>query len=243
LIRHVRTLLRRATRFWTTTVARRSEYGRVWDSVSQSHDDARVAVAGYSDSAEWARTGELTAEDVLKETGITPTDVVLEIGCGAARVGVHLAGRCGQWIGSDVSRNMLAHAKQALAGAPNARLALLDGTGLTGIADASVDVVYSSTVFMHIDEWDRYRYCREAYRVLKPGGRVYVDNHSLLSPQGWAVFEQLSLLPPLERPPHISKASTPQELEAYITHAGFVDARVRNGAMFVTVVARKPDPA
>jgi SAM-dependent methyltransferase len=135
---------------------------------------------------------------------------------------------------------MLDHARQALAGIPNVRLVQLDGKGLSGVATGSIDVVYCTTVFMHLDEWDRYRYCQEAYRVLKPAGRFYVDNHSLLSPDGWALFERLSKLPPIERPPHISKASTPEELQAYVVHAGFVDSRVRNGSMFVTVVARKP---
>ena len=34
-------VVRRATRFWTVSVAQRAESGRVWDSVSQSVDDAR----------------------------------------------------------------------------------------------------------------------------------------------------------------------------------------------------------
>jgi hypothetical protein len=93
---------------------------------------------------------------------------------------------------------------------------------------------------MHLDEWDRYRYAREAFRVLRDGGRVYVDNFSLLSPQGWRLFEDLAKLAPAERPPHVSKASTPQEIEAYVRHAGFTGVRVREGDLFVTVMARKP---
>ncbi|HEY8550231.1 MAG TPA: methyltransferase domain-containing protein [Vicinamibacterales bacterium] len=235
-----RVIVRRATRFWTVSVARRTEYGRVWDSVSQSRDDARRAVAGYADEEEWARSGRETAQDIATETGLRPDDVVLEIGCGAARVGVHLAPRCARWIGCDVSAGMLAHARTALAGHANVSFVHLDGNGLDGVADTSVDVVYCTTVFMHLEEWDRYRYVREAFRVLKPGGRFYVDSFSLRSPQGWALFEQLAALPPLARPPHISKASTPQELETYVQHAGFTSVRVREGDLYVTVVAERP---
>ena len=235
-----RNVLRRANRFWTTSVAQRTEYGRLWDGVSQSVDDARRAVAGYTDSEEWARTGEATASDVAAEVGLRPTDVVLEIGCGAGRVGVHLAPRCGRWIGADVSRNMLQHAKAALGQAPNASVFHLDGNGLRGIDDDSLDVVYCTTVFMHLEQWDRYRYIREAWRVLRPSGRLYVDSFSLLSPDGWALFEQTCALSPADRPPHISKGSTPDELRTYVQHAGFTDLRVREGSLFVTVIAGKP---
>ena len=37
---------------------------------------------------------------------------------------------------------------------------------------------------MHLDEWDRYRYLTEFFRVLGPGGVVYVDNFDLAVPRG-----------------------------------------------------------
>jgi SAM-dependent methyltransferase len=236
----LRTAVRRITRFWTVTVADRREYGRVWDSVAQSRSDAMKAVAGYDDAGEWARSGRATAEDVAAETGLTAADTVLEIGCGAGRVGEHLAPRCGKWIGADVSRNMLAHAQAALAAAPNVAFVPLSGDGLPASLDASIDVVYCTTVFMHLEEWDRYRYIQDAFRALKPGGRLYVDSFSLLSPDGWALFEQTAKLPPGERPPHVSKSSTPQELQVFVEKAGFEAIRVRDGQLFVTVIARKP---
>ena len=236
----LRTAIRRVTRFWTVTVADRREYGRVWDSVAQSRSDAMKAVAGYDDAGEWARSGRATADDVAAETEITATDTVLEIGCGAGRVGEYLAPRCGRWVGADVSRNMLAHAEQALAGASNVAFVTLTGDGLPASLDGSIDVVYCTTVFMHLEEWDRYRYIQDAFRALKPGGRLYVDSFSLLSPDGWALFEQTAKLPPRDRPPHVSKSSTPQELRTFVEKAGFEALRVRDGQLFVTVIARKP---
>ena len=96
---------------------------------------------------------------------------------------------------------------------------------------------------MHLEEWDRYRYIKDAFRALKPGGRLYVDSFSLLSEDGWSLFEEMARLPPKERPPHISKASTPQELETFVRRAGFEAIRVREGQLFVTVLARKPGQA
>jgi cyclopropane fatty-acyl-phospholipid synthase-like methyltransferase len=236
----LRAAARRVSRFWTVSVAGRSEYGRVWDSVAQSRRDAMKAVAGHDSDADWEQTGRATADDIAAETGLLPSDTVLDIGCGAGRVGVHVAPRCRTWIGADVSKQMLAHTRQALAGVPNVELVQLAGDGLPASLDGRVDVVYCTTVFMHLEEWDRYRYVQAAYRVLKPGGRVYLDSFSLLSQDGWALFEAMAKLPPAERPPHISKASTPEELRTFVEKAGFEDIRVRGGRLYVTIVARKP---
>ena len=239
----LRAVVRRVSRFYTVSVADRREYGRVWDSVAQTRSDAMHAVAGYADEAEWARSGRSTADDIAAETGLTAADTVLDIGCGAGRVGVHLAPRSRTWIGADVSREMLAHTRQALGGAGNVEFVQLTGDGLPSSLDGRIDVVYCTTVFMHLEEWDRYRYIQGAFRVLKPGGRLYVDNFSLLSPDGWALFEATAALSPADRPPHVSKASTPQELEIFVAKAGFEAIRVRPGPMFVTILARKPGGA
>ena len=76
---------------------------------------------------------------------------------------------------------------------------------------------------MHLDEWDRYAYVLEAKRMLRPGGRLLVDNFTLTTDAGWDVFEGVRRSFPRKRPPFVSKASTPDELRAYLTRAGFDD--------------------
>jgi SAM-dependent methyltransferase len=168
--------------------------------------------------------------------------VVLEIGCGAGRVGTKLAPLCGQWIGADVSTNMLAFAREGLAesGHRNVSFVHLNGVDLAGVPDASVDVVYCTAVFMHLDEWERYRYIADAYRVLRPGGRIYFDNFCLGSSMGWHLFEETAGLDPATRPPNVSKSSTGEELQVYAEKAGYRNIRVIRGELFVTLVAEKP---
>jgi SAM-dependent methyltransferase len=220
----------------------RTAYQQVWDQVSQTADEARIAVCGTDDRHEWARSGEATAGDVRALAAVTGTDDVLEIGCGAGRVGRFLAPHCRTWTGGDVSPNMLRFATEGLADLPNVATALLNGYDLAGIADASQDVVYCTGVFMHLDEWERFRYVKDARRVLRPGGRLYVDNFNLLEPEGWAFFIETFQIDPSKRPVNVSRHSTPQELEAYVTHAGFADVRVRTGGLWVTVVGRVATP-
>lgn len=216
----------------------RHEYGHVWDADVRDQSSARVAVAGYDNDEEWQRSGQATATHVRESLQLLPTDSVLEIGCGAGRVGAHLAPHVALWIGADASANMLAHAKAALGDRPNVRLIHLNGFDLHGVETASLDAVYCTAVFMHLDEWDRYRYIVEARRVLRPGGRLYVDNFDLRSRDGWALFLEMAKLDPAVRPPNVSKASTEQELVWYVEQAGFTVMAVTTGDLFVTVTAR-----
>ncbi len=217
----------------------RQQYGAVWDGEVHNRDSARVAVAGYSDDAEWQRSGADTARSVRERLQLDARDVVLEIGCGAARVGVHLAPHVRTWIGCDVSSQMLKFAREALGDRDNVRLHRLNGYDLYGIESSSVDAVYCTAVFMHLEEWDRYRYVTEAARVLRPGGRLYVDNFELTSRDGWQLFLDMAALDPAVRPPNVSKASTERELTWYVEQAGLTVADVDRGDLFVTVIGRK----
>ena len=67
---------------------------------------------------------------------------------------------------------MLRHAQDTLRDEERVVRAL-NGTDLHGIADQSVDVAYCSGVFMHLDEWDRYRYVVEPPRA--EAGRAPLD--------------------------------------------------------------------
>ncbi len=218
-------------------------YGSVWDRAAGSLRHARISVAGYADQAEWDRSGEDTATHIATTLGITREHAVLEVGCGAGRVGDKLAPRCRHWTGADVSRNMLGHAREALRRHPNVSLVHLNGFDLTGVDDASQDAVYCTAVFMHLDEWDRYRYVTEFFRVLKPGGAVYFDNFDLRSPDGWKLFTDMAALDVAMRPPNVSKASTEPELTWYAERAGFVDVTSSTGTLWLTVTARKPHAA
>ncbi|OGX11547.1 MAG: hypothetical protein A3K11_12660 [Nitrospirae bacterium RIFCSPLOWO2_12_FULL_63_8] len=212
----------------------------MWNELSDTEDRAKLHVAGYVDEDRLLATAEATRRDLEGTVGITRDDEVLEIGCGVGRVGMVLAPLCKRWIGCDVSRNMLKYAAQRLGLYRNVILIEVSGFDLRPIEDASVDVVYCTVVFMHLDEWDRFNYVVEAYRVLRPGGRVFVDNFNLNSDEGWAVFEQSRAVPPAMRPAHLSKSSTPQEISTYLRRAGFRDIMVQEDGTWVRGWGTKP---
>jgi SAM-dependent methyltransferase len=230
---------------WTEStfpLGERSAYKKVWDRQAQDVDVATHAVAGHTGEA----TLDLTARgfiDILKQTvGVSANDVILEIGCGIARVGKVLSLECHHWFGADISGAMLRHAARRLEERKNTSLVELATVGLQEFPEGSFDTVYCTIVFMHLFEWDRYRYVEEAFRVLRPGGQCYFDNFPLDSKHGWDVFTAGTRYPIDRRPAHISMASTREELGIYLRKAGFVDVKVHDLANeLIAATGRKPD--
>ena len=219
----------------------RSEYKKVWSALSTTQDQAKLHVIGVTDEDALRATGKQTLAFLQESVGIRADDVVLEIGCGVGRVGKVVAPLCRKWIGCDVASNMLALAAERLRDLPGVELKEISGYDLSGVADASVDVVYCTVVFMHLESWDRYNYIAEAFRVLRPRGRIYVDNINLCSDGGWKVFETHRGFSPTNRPPHMTQNSTPQEIETYLTRAGFGKVRIRTEDDWVRASGIKPE--
>ncbi len=201
------------------------DYRATWDQLAANEESALRHVAGYTDEARIRYEAERTVGLLRDTIGIRPDDTMLEIGCGVGRVGRALAPLVKQWIGCDVSANMLKFAAQRLADVSNVELFSVSGTDLHPLPDNHVDAVYCTVVFMHLEEWDRYAYACEAYRVLKPGGRFYCDNANLDSDEGWQVFLASAKFPPGQRPLHLSRCSTLPELAVYLRRAGFTDVQ------------------
>ena len=126
----------------------RSEYKKVWSALSSTEDQAKLHVIGVTDEDALRETGEQTLKFLRESVGIRKDDVVLEIGCGIGRVGRLVAPLCRKWISCDVASNMLALAAERLRDLPGMKLKEISGYDLSGVADASVDLVYC-TVRLH----------------------------------------------------------------------------------------------
>ncbi len=136
-----------------------------------------TARADWTDE-EFFRSGEQTvAEEILTDMinicqGKDPKQMrVLEIGCGAGRVTRALAKLFGEVHGVDVSGEMVALAREALKGFPNAFVYQNNGMDLSVLPPGLVfDFAFSSIVFQHIPSRAIIEnYVREVHRVLRPG--------------------------------------------------------------------------
>ena len=217
-------------------------YKEIWDSLSTTFADASFFVGYLSDEEDIRSNGQFTANFLREVLQIQPTDKVLEIGCGVARIGRELAPFCGEWHGSDISGNMIDYARQRTKDVPNIYLHELPESDLGIFNGGYFDCVYSSIVFMHLDKIEMFNYIREAYRVLAPGGRVYFDTYNLLAPEAWQEFIKIMhSYAPGHRPGYVSQFSTPQEMRKFMQEAGFADVHVDDvNPQLVVALGSKP---
>jgi SAM-dependent methyltransferase len=222
----------------------RRRYAAVWDALAASPWKARAATCGKYVESEVRRSAAEPINNLLELAAVNSRDEVLEIGCGVGRIGRELASHCRAWTGADISRNMLACASERLRGLSNIRLVRLQGNGLDEFPSGSFDVVYSTNMFTHLDEIDRWRYVEEGFRVLRPNGRLFIDNADLESDAGWSMFvERSKSSQDLERPPYESSLSTAVELMTYALRAGFEQVNSHRRSPLVIVTASKPNLA
>lgn len=119
-------------------------------------------------------------------SGVNAT--VLEIGSGGGRFTERILPKCEVLISSDTSPEMQKLVRERFANRQSLRSQVLDGHGLTGIADESVDKVVSLGVFVHLDPWDLYMYLTEIRRVLKPSGSALIEYPNTFTEFGWKRF-------------------------------------------------------
>lgn len=113
---------------------------------------------------------DLYVTPFLKKMQFDPKEkVALEIGCGIGRIARWMSQDFARYIGVDVSPEMIRQASSYEL--PRATFQAVSGDDLDGIADESVDFVWSFAVFQHVpDKAAIFNYFREAARVLRPGG-------------------------------------------------------------------------
>lgn len=116
-----------------------------------------------------------------EQYGLTAGTCV-EIGCGAGRMTVHLAGYFELVHGVDVSAGMLDYARARMP--PNVSLHLTGGLEIP-LPDNSADAVFSTHVLQHLSSMDAAaHYFRQMHRVLRPGGCLMVHVPVIAWPWG-----------------------------------------------------------
>jgi ubiquinone/menaquinone biosynthesis C-methylase UbiE len=176
--------------FWRRTKARELARGlpgtntpeqnrAVWDNYDWSEQGEE-----WSESPEWQ---EALIEHLLLPKIGDDNPSTLEIGPGAGRWTVVLAERSRQLVVVDVSQRALDLTREKLGPRDDVSYVLTEGNELPGVADDSVEFVWSFDVFVHIAPDDQANYLREFARVMKPGARgvIHHAGKGAVHPDSW----------------------------------------------------------
>jgi SAM-dependent methyltransferase len=155
---------------------------------------------------------------------LRPGEVVLDLGCGAGFDAFLAAARVqpgGRVIGVDMTPQMLARARanQQAAGVAGVEFRLGEIEHLP-VADRSVDVVLSNCV-INLSP-DKARVFAEAFRVLRPGGRLAIADIVALQPIPAELQQDFALLTGC-----VAGAAPIDELRRLLQQTGFADVRIR----------------
>jgi ubiquinone/menaquinone biosynthesis C-methylase UbiE len=150
-------------------------------------------------------------------------DTVLDLGSGAGVdcfLAANIVGNKGRVIGVDMTPEMVEKARENAAKAKISNVEFRQGEiERLPVEDGSIDVIISNCVINLSPE--KQKAFREAYRVLRPGGRIAVTDIVATAPLPDDVKRDLAL--------HvgcIAGASLISELEAALRTAGFSDVRI-----------------
>ncbi len=122
--------------------------------------------------------------------------VCVEVGCGPGRMTRLLAARFDRVIAVDVSPEMLERAHRAVPD-ENVDFRAVDGERLDSVEDALCDALVCYLVLQHLpDRRLVTAYLREFARVLRPGGRAFVQLPVMrrgLAPSAWRALRRVAL--------------------------------------------------
>src|SRR5436190_8554824 len=194
---------------------------------SAAPEDATAQALGYSEAdLSAAPAGSnlgLGCGNPVAIQSLRPGETVLDLGSGAgfdAFLAARAVGPTGRVIGVDMTPEMLhtARANAAKTRATNVEFRLGEIESLP-VADASVDVIVSNCVINLSPE--KARVFREAFRVLRAGGRLAISDVVALQPLPPEVRADVEL-----HTGCVAGAAVVADLRAMLEAAGFADVRI-----------------
>ena len=156
-----------------------NSYAQAWGADDLRTKLSQIGSNQFAEHGDWSRfveekTAEAEALQAVLQAQTHETGV--EIGSGTGVHAAYFAQRSTFLTTLDVTDGFLDLFGAVTEGIPNLRRIRSDFFPMMGeFADGSIDYIYATSVFCHLHIYDVYLYFEEIARVLKPGGRFYVN--------------------------------------------------------------------
>jgi len=165
---------------------------------------------------------------VLRHHGLVDGMSVYDLGCGCGRTAQALcrAGWQGDYTGADVVEELIDELARQCPGYD----VLLNVTSRIVAPDASLDMVFHWSVFTHLYPGESYLYTADAFRALKPGGKMifsFLELEELAHDRVWnANLDHLRTGHPAE---HLDAFLHRDWIRRFARDVGFAEPRFTDG--------------
>lgn len=124
---------------------------------------------------------------VLRHHGLVDGMAIYDLGCGCGRTAQALrrAGWSGSYTGADVVPELIEELALQCPGYETR----LNFTPTIVAPDATLDIVYHWSVFTHLHPGEAYLYTADAFRALKPGGKMVFSFLEMEEPAHSAIWD------------------------------------------------------
>ncbi|KPN49464.1 class I SAM-dependent methyltransferase [Mycobacterium intracellulare] len=171
---------------------------------------------------------------LVRLSAAMPGDRVVDVGCGTGYFTRRIARSVqpdGSVIGIDPSQSMVDYAAQR---APANCTFQIAGAEDLPFADQSFDLVVSSLAFHHFPVDRRADAVREMFRVLRPGGRLFIAD---LRPSGGGILHRIAAV----FNAHAREQNRVGHLDDLVTGAGFSVVGSGDHSLLHYLTAQRPE--
>jgi len=168
--------------------------------------------------------GKVTSmrNSMLKYAPLKLGDRVLDVGCGTGDIAIaakSIVGLKGEMFGTDASAKMISIALNKIQRSAVAVIFQVDLIEKISFPENHFDVVMNSLVMHHLPDDLKNKGLEEMYRVLKPGGSLYIVD--MQSTGADSIFRRFSDLMIQIHGGHKSMQNNVDKLAPFIESAGF----------------------